>query len=270
MKKHKNLLCWIYGLCFVIVWLFPGRALSQTNSPLKPYRNSFDTCGHYYIKAQNRTMRMLRAPDYPWGVCHSYYDDFSEKEREWTKEAMQIWNAGFSIYRWNMFKTHDVVNIPTGDLFVESCDSDNRNILYTKKKYLEDKVLGYYSAQDWWLDFSYFHGVIVMNSGIELTKAYFINVMVHELGHALGLPHAQAGMSDLMIPKGFGCKNYYIDRICNLTDYDFETFIEPFPGIPQTRVAKEKDEKEHAKFIRYVNDRCKGSRACGADMGINQ
>ncbi len=47
MKKHKNLLCWIYGLCFVIVWLFPGKALSQTNWPKEVLR-----CG-YNMKTLN-------------------------------------------------------------------------------------------------------------------------------------------------------------------------------------------------------------------------
>ena len=37
-------------------------------------------------------------------------------------------------------------------------------------------------------------------------------------------------LSEFMLPKGFGCKGYRRNKICEFTDYDFETFIDLFPG----------------------------------------
>ena len=73
-----------------------------------------------------------------------------------------------------------------------------------------------------------------MNSQKNFSDFLFINVMIHELGHALGLPHVKdhgegnrhKNLSDLLIPAGFGCK--FNEKICNFTDYDFKTFIQPF------------------------------------------
>ena len=118
---------------------------------------------------------------------------------------------------------------------MESCDSDLYNIIYVGKKSLGN-MAGYYSPRDSMWDFVYFHGFIVMNSDQNWTREHFINVKIHELGHGLALPHVpkESDKSDLLWPAGFGCK--YREKICDLVDYDFETFIEPFPGIPMIRV----------------------------------
>ena len=76
-------------------------------------------------------------------------------------------------------------------------------------------------------------GYIHVKLSKEFTRAHFVNVIIHELGHVLGLPHVRdygnnyQNLSEFMLPAGFGCKEYYRDQICNFTDYDFEAFLKP-------------------------------------------
>ena len=54
--------------------------------------------------------------------------------------------------------------------------------------------------------------------------------MMHELGHALGLPHMKGEYSEIMTSHGFGgkCKDQEDERRCDFTDYDFERFLWPY------------------------------------------
>ena len=95
-----------------------------------------------------------------------------------------------------------MIGIPDGPLFVESCDRDEHNIIYTVKNDLgsndKDMLGRYWSVDNYWNVndlWRYFYAVIEMDTHHKKggkprvwTKAYFINVMTHELGHALGLP----------------------------------------------------------------------------------
>ena len=218
-------------------------------------------------------MEMLPAERYPWGVCHSWYAEFSQQEIEWTREAMQIWNTKYLEYVQKKWGTLDVVNIPTGKLFIESCDSDRYNILYTGKKYLSD-ARAYYSARDDWWDFTNFHGILVFASNIDWadttkwTKTYFINVMLHELGHVLGIPHGKTRDTSIMGGYGyFGC--FHKEDICNLLSWDFETFIEPFSGIKTTRENLRIIEEERIRLLNHANNICEGDFLCVKDiMGV--
>ena len=221
----------------LIVFLsFPVQTFAQSNDPLDPDRTSYDMCGtsSKYYQINEHTMLMLRADDYPWGVCISFR--MTRKERIWTKEAMQEWNFGFANYRWDRFKTHDVVNIPSGKLFVESCDRDSMNIIWVDIESLSSGHIGYYSPRDTAWDFSYFHGILRVSSNVDWTRELFINVMIHELSHALGIPHAPPGAPTNLLHRSveIGCKHPRYE-ICKITEYDFETFIEPFPGRPMSR-----------------------------------
>ncbi len=255
-------LIFILFTCF----LTHGQAFAQSNRPLTPYRISYDTCGTDSIKVNKDRWEMLRAEYYPWGVCHSHYAEFSREEREWTRVAMETWNVGYKNYLLNRWGTTDMVNIPDGPLFVESCNSDKRNIIYTGKKYMKGSW-AYYSPRDYSFDFSYFHGIIVVSSYWGLSDNVFINVMIHELGHALGLPHVRdhgkhnrhKNLSQFMLTRGFGgCE--FRDDTCEFTDYDFETFIAPFPGDPMSQ-AEYKETKLIIGWIKGLYE-CIGGGLC--------
>ena len=159
---------------------------------------------------------------------------------------MNKWNTEYFKYLIRRFKTSDVVNIPSGKLFVESCDSDLYNIIYVGKESFKKGWRAYYKAKDTMWDFVNFHGVVVMNDNIIWKRVHFINTMIHELGHGIALPHVPEGSkkSEFMWWGDFGCE--YEEKICKFQDYDFETFIEPFPGIPMSR------EREHKIFMEKV------------------
>lgn len=250
-------------LLFFCVLLFPDQSIAQSNDPLCPVRDNYnihpvDRSGFF----TERSMDMLRAEEYPWGVCHFYYDEFSQNERAWTRGAMEMWNNEFAKYRLETFGTHDVVNIPTGKLFVESCDDDNYNIIYTRKDDLENPTVAYYSARDLLLDFMTFYGIIGFSKDETWNKAFFTNVMVHELGHVLGIPHAKFGDSTFMAVHGFDCKEPK-KNICEFqkrydgTIYEIEAFIEPFPGEPMTRARAERERiKAWDEFYRKHYESC--------------
>ena len=52
----------------------------------------------------------------------------------------------------------------------------------------------------------------------------FINVMMHEWGHALGLPHLRPQDTDIMTSHGFGCETDGKRKICELSGHDYATF----------------------------------------------
>ncbi len=222
-----------------------SQTFAQTNDPLTPERTTYYMCGTDQVLKGKRTMEMLPAKNYPWGICFSEYAHFNRRERDLTREAMHKWNIEFDNYkirRWGYNDYQDMVNIPNGKLFIESCDYGKYNIIYPKKENLSSKRWwAYYRSIDTIWDLWTFHGEVVMNSQKNFSDSLFTNVMIHELGHALGLPHVKdhgegnrhKNLSEFMLPAGLGCENYWKGDICEFTDYDFKTFIQPF-GYPQS------------------------------------
>ena len=55
------------------------------------------------------------------------------------------------------------------------------------------------------------------------TEKHFKNIMIHELGHALGITHLPPDETNLMQSQGFGCD--YERKVCSFTLADFDSFL---------------------------------------------
>ena len=241
-------------IIFCVFVLLSSQALAKTNNPKDVLRCSYDAKGLY-----KRELTILKPQYFPWGVCVHHHDHLNRDERDWTREAMQIWNTKYENYKYNQWGLGYVSGIPEGSLFVESCNRNKYNIIYPKKEELYDPANGedtiaYYKPYDYWWDFVTFYGVIAMDSNTRWNREHFINVMVHELGHALGIPHAPKGSSEFMIAKGFGCDEYD-DNICEFTDYDWVVFLDPYnPANAETRANYEaRMELEDKRILEMLN-----------------
>ncbi len=230
MKKHKNLLCWIYGLCFVIVWLFPGRVMSQIKTARAPIA---ERCGYnmetLYSKGGLYTnhFKYLPVEFFPWGVCLN--GNTSRLEDAWTEYAVNKWNEGYIKYKEKVWESAYVNGIP-GQLFTISCDDSKYNLIYVRKENLPDNTLGIYTQN---FKAKVLEAYIKMDTIDEWgeprvwKKEHFINVMTHELGHGLALPHMNPDRTELMRTAGFGCVDPD-NNICNFTDADWDKFLWPY------------------------------------------
>ena len=266
--------------------LFLSQALAQTKRPESFCRYSremkFRDDGSFFYETEDRTARVLPYHRFPWGVCfkNPYFDkvkgasNISLSERKWTLDAMLIWNTKYENYKYNRWGSYDVMNIPAGPLFVWSCNRDQYNIIYTVKNDLgTDKkdTLGRYWSVDNYSSFEdlwrYFYAVIEMDnehfkaSGKPRvwTKAHFVNVMMHELGHAMGLQHEEGGDSEIMPSHGFGgqCKANPEETLCTLKDHDIEKFLWPYkPAGAETRVNYEA-RMERKRYMESAEYRCR-------------
>ena len=92
----------------------------------------------------------------------------------------------------------------------------------------------------------------------EWDREFFINIMVHELGHALGLPHLDPAISEIMSAKigsNDNCKIRVAEkRICNLVDYDFERFLWPYK--PQHAESREAHQARWKARMEAESRRC--------------
>ena len=231
MKAQKKLLGWIYGLCFMIIWLFPGKALSQTNWPREVLR-----CG-YNMKTLNseggpytRPYRFLPVEFFPWGVCLN--GNTTALENAWTEYAVNKWNEDYIKLKEKVWESAYVVDIP-GQLFTISCDDSKYNLIYVSKKDLPKNTWGRYFHKDTIWDWQEFHAYIEMdtrtphNKPRNFSRELFINVMIHELGHGIAIPHIHPDLTDIMQSDGFGCVDYD-KNICEFTDADWEKFLGPY------------------------------------------
>ncbi len=201
-------------------------------------------------KYRSRTNRILDKRDYPWGVCLKTANT-SRVEDEWTREAMQRWNKGYERYQ---KRKHGgfcgMWGVPDGPLFVESCNKEKHNIIYPQKAILPLNIWGTHNTADGYIsvsrravDYLPLYGIIKMNKQVFWDKEHFINVMMHELGHALGLSHLRPEQTEIMSSHGFGCgtpgKN---DKICELQDADFESFLKPYSSKTEIKFDSTLDE----------------------------
>ncbi len=220
-------------------------------------KRSYDKEYYYFLENHN---------DYPWGVCFPEgKHNFEQKHLNWTWTAMEAWNKEYdkfiSIHKHNTlfpfrplrfpfdvsrisFDPRDYFVVawpdPESKLLVWSCDKEKYNLVYpvfapTKvNEKTKIQPLAYYDAKHPW--FGDFYGSIVMSNNVKEKNGkikvweehHFINVMMHELGHLLGVPHLKPDETEIMTSYGFGCGKRGKDKICSLTSGDFNSFVSIF------------------------------------------
>ena len=178
---------------------------------------------------------------------------------------MQIWNTKYRNYKINRWGSANVAGIPDGPLFVESCNRYKHNIIYTFKDNLAGTTLGMYSPVDDFWDFRDFYAIIRIDTHNkkghyrEWPRVFFINVMTHELGHGLALPHMDDKYSQIMVSSGFvGCDEYKTSKVCQLTDYDMERFLWPYdpPSLAEHQRQQEMARLHDERQMRYEMRGC--------------
>ena len=109
----------------------------------------------------------------------------------------------------------------------------------------DKKALADYESYDYWWDFWTFYAEIRFHVNQTWTREWFINTAIHELGHALGLPHAPPGKSQFMSPGDTGCAD--TKEICKFTNHDWETFLS-FYNPPTLVEHKKRQERERIRI----------------------
>ena len=216
----------------VIFFIFvPFFVMAQTDNPLLLRRCSYNVAENINKRI---SLRVLPEHVYPWGVCLKT-SDIPDIEKEWTRLAMHRWNTGYANYQYNRWGTKGYVNgVPDDPLFVDSCNGSKHNLIFQGRYNLPDWIEGQYNTID--RDKDQFFGMVIMDTYLPdgsvrvWDREHFINVMIHELGHALGVPHLRPEETQIMTSHGFGegCKYSYETEICDLEPADFEQFLKPY------------------------------------------
>ena len=233
----------------------------KARGPGKATFKDFDIASKSY--KNKRKWILNNHNDYPWGVCFPEgKHNFEQKHLNWTWQAMEEWNDEYddflSIHKHNTLVPSEYLHFPfdvsrifiypkdyhvagwPSKLLVWSCDKEYHNLVYpvfapTKvNKETKRQALAYYQPHNPW--FNDFYGSIVMSNNVKeengkikvWKKHHFINVMMHELGHLLGLPHLNPEETNIMAQWGFGCREGGHGEVCSLTSGDFNSFLSIF------------------------------------------
>ena len=130
-------------LLFFMLFLNP--VLAQTNWPEESKMCSYEEDRRGY---ESRTMNILQATNYPWGVCPEIFTFFGVGY-EFIEESIHHWNTAYRNYIQNKYGSwSNVYNEPNSPLFTMSCDDDKHNIIYIKGGQFTNIALANYEPQD--------------------------------------------------------------------------------------------------------------------------
>ena len=168
--------------------------------------------------------------DFPLKLCVEW-SDFTNSEKQWIKLGKDIWNTDYKNYKRRRWGEQRMTGIPKGNLFVFSCeDYHDTNVIPVVK---ED--LGFANGRyqtNWILFYGSYAKIIMNNEGLSVDsknkkrssffkETFFIDVFMHELGHALGIPHLRH--DDLMFLTLDACGDK--STVCRPSDLTFESFL---------------------------------------------
>ncbi len=238
------------GVCFKSHGIVYKKKMNKAHNPGVTELQSFDLPSKAYEVKQHW---FLDNPyDLPWGVCFPKgKHNFKRKHLNWTSTAMEVWNRSYDSFVYDhkavvlyshlddypdshhrFFDVEDYVvrgwSDPDKKLLVWSCDKEKYNLVYPVFGPTEDNVLAYQRGKK--KKGGDFYGEIVMSDREEWKKHHFINVMMHELGHLLGILHLDPEKTEIMASHGFGCKAGGHEEICELTYDDFFAFSDLYPS----------------------------------------
>ncbi len=223
---------WLVSLFLIFV----SMSIWSQSRPIHLERFCYDSQN---LNKNRKLLKVLPEDSFPWGVCMKL-SGFTEQQKDWTRRAMWEWNESYKRYkkrRWGTASVWKGIPAPKKNdkLFYEreSCEFEDfrrNDLIYLVKELLRGKQLAHYKStyhNPWFAPFSHsFWGVITVRENYHWTGSHFVNVMIHELGHALGIPHLKPGKTEIMLSHGFSCgERRGRDKICKLRDKDFESFL---------------------------------------------
>ena len=217
-------------LCGIVLFSYSAASLEWEN------RCTYNVLHDGY---QSQKFIIWDVGEFPLHLCVEW-EGFTQKQAYLIKQAIDIWNTEYKKYvdrRWSSRGRQSVGGIPNW-LFEINCNKyAGKKVIPIVKRWLDDSMLGLTARRrSFWTGSSI---KMTMNSTKYWNVSdqrpgnnFFIDVLLHELGHVLGIPHIKN--DDLMFPTTRHCNQK--DSICRpnyLTFNYFLEFYDPYLYTPQ-------------------------------------